>query len=147
MFDARKPYIVKNMIVQKLETKENTGFLQISVFSEDNRKPISNAKVTIYLYEKRGIYEEAATENEIVSYSTDELGKVPIIELPVIHELNNAEENKDEYHMKVEAPGYYTVIVMNMEVFHDITTDFNVVLTPISTGETHTEFIIIPEKH
>lgn len=149
MIDSSKVYRAKNMLVKKLEkpAEDKNGFLSVSVFSEDDREPVSNAKVTISLYEVRGIYEESATANKIISLITDENGKVPIIELPVIHELGNPEENTDEYHMRVEAPGYYTVVVMNIEIFKGTTTAFNVVLTPVVTGETYTEYIIIPEKH
>lgn len=156
MIDARKPYKVKNILISKLELNEVeevdennkiTGFLDIGVFSEHNAIPINNAKVSIYLYSVRGIYDEAAEENLIVSYTTDENGKVPLIELPVIHEFDDEEGNRDEYHMKVDAIGYYTLIVMNMEIFPNTTTTFNVNLNPIVTGEPYTEFIIIPEKH
>ncbi|WP_326908104.1 hypothetical protein [Sedimentibacter sp. MB31-C6] len=153
MIDARKPYKVKNILISKLELNEVddnnkiTGFLDIGVFSDNNSIPINNAKVSIYLYSVRGIYNEAAEENLIVSYTTDENGKVPPIELPVIHEFGNEEENRDEYHMRVEAIGYYPIVVINMEIFPNITTTFNVKLTPIVTGEPYTEYIIIPEKH
>lgn len=147
MVNARNIYWAKNMLVKKLEANSETGFLDLNVFSERDREPVSNAKVTIYLFEVRGIYQESAIENEIASYTTDENGKIPVVELPVIHVLGNPEENTDEYHMKVEAPGYYPVIVMNFEIFSNTTTSFNVVLTPVVTGENYTEFIIIPEKH
>lgn len=149
MIDSSKVYRAKNMLVKKLEkpAEDKNGFLSVSVFSEDDREPVSDAKVTISLYEVRGIYEESATAHKITSQITDENGKVPIIELPVIHELGNPAENTDEYHMRVEAPGYYTVVVMNIEIFKGTTTAFNVVLTPVITGETYTEYIIIPEKH
>ena len=100
---------------------------------------------SVSLYELRGIYKESAIENEIVSHYTDEYGNIPIIELPVIHELGEA--NNDEYHMRVDAPGYYSVIVMNIEIFPDTTTSFNIVLTPVTEGESYVRFIIIPEKH
>ena len=133
-----------NRKVNKLESSGNTGFLEVRVFSEEGN-PIEGARVSVSLYELRGIYRESAIENEIVSYYTDENGKIPIIELPVIHELGEA--NTDEYHMRVDAPGYYSVIVMNMEIFPNTTTSFNVVLTPVMEGESYVRFIIIPEKH
>jgi hypothetical protein len=36
---------------------------------------------------------------------------------------------------------------MNIEIFPDTTTSFNVVLTPVMEGESYVRFIIIPEKH
>ncbi|HAS91209.1 MAG TPA: carboxypeptidase-like regulatory domain-containing protein [Sedimentibacter sp.] len=133
-----------NRKVNKLESSGNTGFLEVRVFSEEGN-PIEGARVSVSLYELRGIYRESAIENEIVSHYTDENGKIPIIELPVIHELGEA--NTDEYHMRVDAPGYYSVIVMNIEIFPNTTTSFNVVLTPVMEGESYVRFIIIPEKH
>jgi len=133
-----------NRKVNKLESGGNTGFLEVRVFSEEGN-PIEGARVSVSLYELRGIYRESAIENEIVSHYTDENGKIPIIELPVIHELGEA--NTDEYHMRVDAPGYYSVIVMNIEIFPNTTTSFNVVLTPVMEGESYVRFIIIPEKH
>jgi protocatechuate 3,4-dioxygenase beta subunit len=133
-----------NRKVNKLESGGNTGFLEVRVFSEEGN-PIEDARVSVSLYEIRGIYKESAIENEIVSHYTDENGKIPIIELPVIHELGEA--NTDEYHMRVDAPGFYSVIVMNIEIFPNTTTSFNVVLTPVMEGESYVRFIIIPEKH
>lgn len=133
-----------NRKVNKLESDGNTGFLEVRVFSEEGN-PIEDARVSVSLYEIRGIYKESAIENEIVSHYTDENGKIPIIELPVIHELGEA--NTDEYHMRVDAPGFYSVIVMNIEIFPNTTTSFNVVLTPVMEGESYVRFIIIPEKH
>jgi len=133
-----------NRKVNKLESSGNTGFLEVRVFSEEGN-PIEDARVSVSLYEIRGIYKESAIENEIVSHYTDENGKIPIIELPVIHELGEA--NTDEYHMRVDAPGFYSVIVMNIEIFPNTTTSFNVVLTPVMEGESYVRFIIIPEKH
>lgn len=147
MFNAGKPYKVKNMLVKNLETNEETGFFNVSVFSEDGNAPISNAEVAIYLYNVRGIYNEAATINEIVRYTTDENGKIPLIELPVIHELGNPGKNINQYQMRVDANGYYSVIIMNFEIFPNVTNNFNVVMTPVHTGEPHIEVIIIPEKH
>lgn len=147
MLDSSKTYWAKNTLVKKLEADAATGFLDLNVFSETDRKPVSNAKVTIYLFETRGIYQESAVENEIASYTTNENGKIPVIELPAIHVLGKPEENTDEYHMRIEASGYYPVVVMNFEIFPNTTTSFNVVLTPVVTGENYTEYIIIPEKH
>ena len=142
MLNNNKSYI--NRKINKLEFSGNTGFLEARVFSEEGN-PIEDARVSISLYELRGIYKESAIENEIVSHYTDEYGNIPIIELPVIHELG--EVNTDEYHMRVDAPGYYSVIVMNIEIFPDTTTSFNIVLTPVTEGESYVRFIIIPEKH
>ncbi|HBD63794.1 MAG TPA: hypothetical protein DC038_05085 [Clostridiales bacterium] len=148
MANAGKPYKAKNKLIKKLETAEKeTGFLDVSVYSENTNAPVSGADVFVYYFNVRGIYHEAATIDEIAHYVTDKNGKIPVIELPVIHVYGKPEENMDEYQMRVDANGYYNVIIMNMEIFPGITTNYNVVLTPFRTGEEHIEVIIIPEKH
>jgi hypothetical protein len=147
MLNCGISHLSKNFKISKLESNEDTGFLEISVFSEDD-KPIQDAQVIIYLYSVRGIYRESATENVIGSYTTDENGKVPPIELPVIHVIGYPEENTDEYHIRVDAAGYYSVIVINAEIYPNTTTSYNVILTPIIEGiSPYVRFIIIPEKH
>lgn len=147
MYNNKKSHLSKNIIINKLNTNAKNGFLEISVLSEDN-EAIEGAQVTIYYYLAKGIYGESAIENEIASYITDENGKIPLIELPVIHEFGNPEENTDEYHMRVDAPGYYSVIVMNIEIYGGTTTSYNVALTPVTEGESpYVRFIIIPERH
>ncbi len=145
MSNLNKPYKVKNKLIRNLEISNETGFLDLSVFSSIDQSPIENAEVTVYLYEVRGIYQEAATENVIVRYMSDTEGKIPLIELPVIHEFGG--ENLSEYHLLVYKPGYYRIVIINIEIFPNTTTSYNVVLSPITTGEARTEYIIIPEKH
>lgn len=151
MFDASKPYRAKNMIINILETNNGTGFLEVSVFSDQTKEPISGAEVSIYKFIVRGVYGEAGDEELIVAYITDENGKVPIIELPVIHEVevNNGKTDfsRIQYHMNIKASGYNTVTVINMEIFRDQTLVFNVNLAPDIPGENRSQFIIIPEKH
>ena len=151
MIDASKPYRAKNMIINILETNNGTGFLEVSVFSDQTNEPISGAEVSVYKFIVRGVYGEAGDEELIVAYITDENGKVPIIELPVIHgvEANNgkADYSRIQYHMSIKAFGYNTVTVINMEIFRDQTLVFNVNLSPNIPGENRSEFIIIPEKH
>lgn len=145
MSNVNKPYKVKNRLIRNLEINNETGFLDLSVFSANDQSPIENTEVTIYLYEIRGIYQEAATENVIDRYTTDKEGKIPPIELPVIHRFG--EINLSEYHVRVFKAGYYPVVIINIEIFPNTTTTFNVVLNPVITGESRTEYIIIPEKH
>jgi len=151
MIDASKPYRAKNMIINILETNSGTGLLEVSVFSDQINEPISGAEVSVYKFIVKGIYGEAGYEELIVSYITDENGKIPIIELPVIHgvDVNNGETDyfRIQYHMSIKASGYDTVTVINMEIFRDQTLAFNVNLSPEIPGENKSKFIIIPEKH
>ncbi|MGD9678848.1 MAG: hypothetical protein AB7V16_10960 [Vulcanibacillus sp.] len=155
MFDATKPYRVRNNIIKKLETNNNeavaTGFLEVSVFEDESDMPISDAEVSIYRFSIRGINATQGEEVLIVTHTTDESGKVPIIELPVLHEPNNINNEIDfehlQYHMNVNAFGYYPVTVINIEIFTDTTTLYRINMSPITTRVPRSEFIIIPEKH
>ncbi|MGD9678816.1 MAG: hypothetical protein AB7V16_10800 [Vulcanibacillus sp.] len=72
------------------------------------------------------------------------------MELPVLHGPNMSNETDFvhlQYHMSVNAFGYYSVTIINVEIFLDITTFYRVNLSPITTREPRSEFIIIPEKH
>ncbi len=151
MLDARKPYRAKNKIINILEKNNETGYLAVSVFSNQTKEPISGAEVNIYKFEVKGLYGEAGDEELIVSYMTDENGKVPIVELPVIHGIGDNNEETDyariQYHMTVKASGYDTVTVINMEIFPNETLVFDVNLPLETPGENRSKFIIIPEKH
>lgn len=151
MLDNRKPYIAKNKLINILENNKEMGYLAVTIFSDQTKEPISGAEVNIYKFVVMGIYGEAGDEELIVSYITDENGKIPIVDLPVIHGIDGNNEKTDyariQYHMSVKAPGYDNVTVINMEIFPNQTLVFHVNLPPETPGENRSKFIIIPEKH
>lgn len=153
MIDATKPYRAKNNIIKKLETNNEavvTGFLEVIVLEDESGIPIGGAEVSVYRFSIRGINVTAGEEVLIVTHTTDENGKIPIIELPVLHGPDISNESDFEhlqYHMTVNAFGYYPITVINIEIFPDITTLFRVNMSPITTRQPRSEFIIIPEKH
>lgn len=135
-----KPYIAKNMIIKKMEITGEFGYVNVSVFTALGALPINNAKVSIYTWNEE--------EGEILykSVVTDESGKAPIIELPVLLDKGRtSEQGRTVYHLVVQAPRFHTVIIINVEVYPEITNQFNVNLTPIPRGEQDTdEKITIP---
>lgn len=154
MFDATKPYRARNNLIKKLETNNNesvvTGFLEVSVLEDESGIPIEGAEVSVFRFSIRGINVTQGEEILIATHTTDENGKVPIIELPVLHGLDIVPETDYEhlqYHMTVNAFGYYSVTVINTEIFPDTTTLYRVNMSPITTRVPRSEFIIIPEKH
>ena len=154
MIDATKPYRVKNNIIKKLETNNEaveTGFLEVIVLEDESGIPIVGAEVSIYRFSIRSINVTAGEEVLIVTHTTDENGKIPIIELPVLHGPDIGNESDFEhlqYNMTVNAFGYYyPITVINIEIFSDITTLFRVNMSPITTRQPRREFIIVPERH
>lgn len=123
-----RPYYVKNLI-KKLEVEE--GYIDVNVSTGLGALPISNANVSVY------IWNEQEGETLIRSMTTDESGKAPRIELPVLlSDINSTEEGRTQYHLVIQAPNYHTVIIINVEIYPDITNQFQVNLTPATPGET-----------
>lgn len=150
MYDAIKLYKVKNNI-KKLELNNETvitGFLEVSVFDNESNFPISGAEVSIYRFSIIGFDVTQGEEVLIESRTTNEEGKIPIVELPVIHGINDATDIEHiQYHMAVNAIGYNSVTVINIEIFPYVTTVYNVRMSSIAMGVPRNEFVIIPEKH
>lgn len=153
MFDAAKPYRAKNNIIKKLETNNETvvtGFLEVRVLEDEVGIPIGGAEVSVYRFSIRGINATAGEEVLIATHITDEKGRIPIIELPALHGTNISNDTdfiRLQYHMTINAFGYYPITVINVEIFSDITTLYRINMAPITTGEPRREFIIIPERH
>ena len=130
MYKVTTAYIAKNMLVKKMETADETGYVNVSVFTALGALPVSNAKVSIYTWN------EEEGETLIRSVTTNESGSAPAIELPVLLGQGiSSPEGHTEYHLAVEAEVYHTVIIINVEVYPDIRNQFNVNLTPIPRGE------------
>ncbi|NYB72943.1 hypothetical protein HZF24_02170 [Sedimentibacter hydroxybenzoicus DSM 7310] len=124
-----KPYYVKNLI-KKLEA--NVGYIDVNTSTGLGAIPIGNAEVSVY------VWNEQEGETLIRTFTTDESGKAPRIELPVL--LSNIDlsgEGRTQYHLVVRAPNYHTVIIINVEIYPNIANQFNVNLTPLRPDETH----------
>ena len=161
MDNASKPYRVRNMIVEIVETpKQNetiskdipasatlpqasTGYLAVGVFTALGALPVKDAVVTVYTAN------EAGEENAIYHLVTDANGRIPVVELPVIYDPNNPLESSKyyftTYNMRIQAINYYTVNVLDMRIFPNITTDYSVSLVPVMSGPAsdHPEQIIV----
>lgn len=132
-----KPYIAKNMIVTKTQTTVEVGYVDVNVYTALGALPISNADVSIYTWN------EEEGEKIVTNVITDKSGSAPPIELPVlINQGRTSTGGRTEYHLVVKSPGYHTVIIINVEVYSDITTRFNVNLTPVPRGEQSIDEII-----
>ena len=162
---ANKPYRVRNKLLRKVEalnqnntpqvnkeapaneTKPETsvGYLAIGVFTALGALPVPGAVVTIYNYNARG--EETALYHLI----TDENGRVPNVQLPVVYDPTNPLTSPDfyftTYNMRIQAINYYTVNVLDIRIFPDITTGYRVDLIPVMSGapvDQREQTIVIP---
>jgi len=145
VFDATKPYRAHNMIVKKCESSNDTGTLEVRVFTALGALPIEGAVVTVYTYIGKDV------ETEIKDVITDANGIAPSIELPVVYDVNepyvSPEHFFTHYNLRVRATGYYTVHIVNIHVFPNIKVLFNVNITPVVGGSAGIDLekrVIIP---
>lgn len=141
MIYYKNKFYIDNFIC-KSGTVLDTGNLSVTVLNRQNNEPIAFAEVSVYYLTIRGIYEEAGEGNLIVRHITDENGKVPIIALPVIDRRTHP---FNQYFMTVRHFRYYQINVMNIQIYPNVTTEYNVLLTPFTASHPEYEFIITPE--
>lgn len=69
--------------------QRNVGYLSVSTFTASGALPVPDVLITIY------IFDESGQENEIVHYTTNANGQVPLITLPVIYDPFNPFESSE----------------------------------------------------
>lgn len=141
MIYYKNKFYIDNFIC-KSGTVLDKGHLSVTVRNKHNNEPIVFAEVSVYYLTISGLYNEAGEGNLIVRHITDENGKVPLIELPVI---DRRRYRFNQYFMTVNHFRYYQVNLMNIQIYPNITTEYNVLLTPLTTSHPEYEFIITPE--
>lgn len=147
MLDSRKPYLARNMLYNKLDfcniNENGTGKLEISVYHEDFKEPLSNATIKIYKVTVSGVYNENGEGKLVYNFTTDSNGKV-IVDLPAVNEL--MPDNNDFYYIVVNHPTHYSAHIFNAEIYPDIATQFDVSLKFIYTNEEHFQFMMQPRR-
>lgn len=154
-------YVARNKIVKKAEAPElpllnenqlqdmepvnETGFINVRVNTASGALPVKDAVVTLY------VMDQAANEVALYHLVTDISGKVPTMELPVSHDVRYPSESSEyyfsTYNLRVQAIGYYTHNVIDVRVFPNIATNYNITLIPVMQGgdeEGTDRTIIIP---
>lgn len=115
-----------------LPFEREVGYLSVSVFTASGALPVQDALVTVY------IRDESGAENEIIHYITDTNGQIPLITLPVIYDrfdpFASGEFYFTTYNLRVQAINYYTVNVIDLRIFPDTTTHFQIEMIPAATG-------------
>lgn len=122
-----------------------TGYISVGVFTALQALPVPDAVVTIYLFNSDG------EEEALYILVTDENGRIPDVELPVSYNPNDplvsSEYYFTPYNLRVQAINYYTVNILDVRVFPDITTVYKIDLIPVmarSTEENPEQTIVIP---
>ena len=125
------------------ETNNNIdrGRLQVSVTSERNSFPISDATISISY---TGI-----PQSTLEQLRTNSSGQTETIELaapPVEYSLNPdpAIQPYSEYNLTITAPGYESVSISGTEILSDVTALQNVVMRPTEPSEPSEEVFVIP---
>lgn len=140
-----KPYMAKNMLIKKAEisaqqqtidetnSQEETGYIAIGVFTALGALPVENAVVTIYDIVGDG---EEHIHAQLV---TDANGRVPDVELPILHDnsepLTSSKYYYAIYNLKAQADNYYTVNVLGIRIFPGIKTNYRIDMIPLMAGE------------
>lgn len=146
MKDIIKPYIVKNMFASKAEKNDiaETGYLSVNVVNRANKEPIPNAIVSLFRITISGIYSEQGEGTLVTMAITDQNGNVPRIELPANSQFSKDSREQTQYAMSVEADNYYSVLVVDIQIYPDITTTYSINLSRVSSRIPRYEFILNP---
>lgn len=125
-------------------TPQKVGYLSISTFTASGALPVAGAVITIYTFDESG------EENSLGVYTSDANGQVPLITLPVTYNrldpLESSEFFFSTYNLRAQAINYYTVNIIDLRIFPDTTTYFQIDMIPAAAGPTRgpEQTIIIP---
>ncbi|HHZ00466.1 MAG TPA: hypothetical protein PLV23_08885 [Sedimentibacter sp.] len=157
------PYLARNKIKKTQTTTESpllnevillenssriqTGYVNVTVNTALGALPVPDAVVTLYVTDPEG------NEEALYHLVTDISGKVPRMAVPVVYDPENPLESSEyfftTYNLRVQAIGYYTQNIIDLRVFPDITTNFNINLIPVRQGgdeDTGQRTLIIPSS-
>ncbi len=152
-----RPYWAHNMMIKKLEVQpeapqqelqpsaEEVGYINVGVYTASGALPVQDAVVTVY-----HTYDDNE-EHVLYNLVTDESGIVPRIEVPIVYRGvgEQAEYNYSTYNLRIQAIGYYTANILDLQVYPNIATNFRINLIPVSQGEPYGgsgQTIVIPQR-
>ena len=117
---------------------EDTGKLQVQVYTGGQRRPISGAEVSIsYTGDPGKPLEELKTDGD---------GRTPQIELPappVEYSMEpEADQPYSEYTIRVAAPGFSTVVIAGSELLSGQVSRQQVLMDPATLEDTYRDIVI-----
>lgn len=153
-FKNIKPYRVRNMMIKKSDAQPeqsatdqtpdsqpetgqeaeqpstDVGYINVGVFTASGALPVPNAVVTVYHANEDG------EEDVLYHLITDESGRVPVIKLPVEYPVENLPPDYySTYNLRIQADGYYTYNLLDIQLFPNITTNFRINMIPLAQGD------------
>lgn len=125
---VEKPFLNENQLEAQLEE----GYINVRVNTALGALPVADALVTLYIMDHEG------NEEVLYHHISNISGVVPKMTLPVIFNpedpLESSEYFFSTYNLRVQAIGYYTQNIMDVRVFSNRATNFNVTLIPVCDG-------------
>ena len=130
---------MKQAGIRTTQTGEDTGKLQVQVYTNGQRRPVPDASVSIsYTGDPGSPIEELKTDGD---------GRTPEVELPappVEYSMEpEADQPYSEYTIRVTAPGFSTVVIAGSELLSGQTSRQQALMNP-ETGENQYRDIVIP---
>ncbi len=116
--------------ISEVPISDAVGYIDLYIYADRAKEPVEGAKVVFYV--RKGEVNTVPVKEVITE-------KIPTkVELPVAHPLgtliNGPEYYYTTYNMTIEKEDYYSITVLNIRVFPDITTQFTFNLNPVIPG-------------
>ena len=134
------PKINKFNINNSPNQNEVTGFLEIRTTDALTGTPVEDVLIEVLKLEIIGEFAEKAISTLITRYATDENGMIPLIELPLI------EWPEERYYANLNVFGYHEVMIINIPIYEDVKTIYNVKLNRITSPEPLREYLRTPTR-
>lgn len=130
-----------NEINPNLSDTPDKGRLKISIVSEINAYPVTDATISISY--------TGVPDSRLEQLTTDTSGQTETVELeapPLEYSLDPAIEEQPyaEYTLQVEAPGYEPVSIAGAEILPDVTALQNIQLRPLDNPDGRENIFVIP---
>ncbi|HBD64556.1 MAG TPA: hypothetical protein DC038_08995 [Clostridiales bacterium] len=125
-----KHYCGYNISMSEVPVSNAVGYIDLYIFTDRAKEPVEGAKVVFYA--RKGDVNTVPVKEVITE-------KIPTkVELPVANPsgtlINGPEYYYTSYNMTIEKEGYYSITVLNIRIFPDITTQFTFNLNPVIPG-------------
>ena len=130
-YNADKPYTALNMAEPQVINAN--GYMEIGVYTALGALPVENATVTIFRNAPDG------REIVLTYFKTGIDGQTTVLEVPVEYNPNDPNMDPENYYstynVRVSADNYYTVNVVDVQVYPKTKSLLNISLIPVANGE------------
>lgn len=132
--------MIKNMIYPAQLSTQSFGKMRVNVTTDIGFRPIEGATVSISYADNPQVILETTTTN-----SVGQTGAIELSSPPIEYSMEpSAEQPYSNYVVKVEAPGYETLLVDGTEILPDVTAIQNASLVKMAEEATAESFVIPP---